>query len=132
MEDQLAKLERENCALRHSLGLVLTTLNLILLAGCFYRCWTIPKYKEVLAGLGEGRPLPMVTTIMFDNVKMILAGCLALCAAGIVSAFTIRGPRAATASGIVTALLLLACFLLLNWATFAPLVELMNGLAGDQ
>jgi type II secretory pathway component PulF len=131
VNEPLTKLQRENSELRFWLRAVLSALNLGLLAASFYRFWTIPQFKEVLAGMGEGQPLPMLTVMVFKHVSLIATLSLALGAVGLFTFYVLRSFKWAMSISISTALLQLLIFLGTTWATFAPLTELMNNLGGE-
>lgn len=124
--EQLAQLQKEHQRLAFSVHLLAAALIVGLTFGCLLVLWLVPRFKEVLAGMVEGSPLPALTIIVFDSVVVLGLATLSIAATGLAIIFATRRTSTSFLLAMATALALLIQLLAIIAACLLPLIDLFS------
>lgn len=126
--NQLARLQKETQRLAISAHLLAAAVIVGLTAGCLSVLWLVPRFKELLAGLGGGTPLPSLTIIVFDSRLVLGLASLSIGATGLIMCFCMKRTHVSLLLACATVLALFILLAAMTAACLLPAIQLCNEL----
>ena len=130
LAEKLTELQNAYHKLAFAMRLLVGCLNIGLGLVCLGRCWSLPVYKEMIAGMGDGAPLPTLTAFVFNNSGHMGLLALMMPMVALTSLGLIKSINLAVLIAIATAALLWIELTLVSQAALQPLISIMNALGG--